>query len=238
MFHPELRNCNIYVQKVIQSSNPLPPELVVGEGKGPNSGWFMRSCEEARASGYVALRHRALRRVPEVIALCDAATDVDLSDNAISSLPSPLHWHSMVACTLANNVLAELPYELPLGPGKGAFQHLLQLNLSGNMLNSSVRHATWLWQLTALTHLDMSLNPLACDVDLEGLISLQHLCIRQALMTNCPAGLPSTLTHLDLSRNSLRELPGDATNEGGEASECMRLRFRKETSVHVAVCAS
>jgi Leucine-rich repeat (LRR) protein len=228
MLHPTLRNCNTCVQKVVQSSNPLPPELVVGEGAGPNSGWFMRTCEEARASGYVALQHRALRRVPEVIALCDAATDVDLSDNAISSLPSLLHWHSLVTCTLANNVLVELPYELPLPPGKGVFQHLLQLNLSGNMLNSSVRHATWLWQLTALTYLDMSLNPLACDINLEGLVSLRHCCIRQALVTNCPACLPATLTHLDLSRNSLRELPGDANNGGGglRAIECLQLRFK------------
>ena len=198
------------VQQVVHSNNPLPPELVVGEGAGPNSAWFMRSCEEARSSGVVALRHRALRRVPEVIALCEAATDVDLSDNAISSVPSLLHWHALVACTFANNVLVELPVELPLLPGTGAFNHLLQLNLSGNMLNSSVRHVTWLWQLTSLTHLDISLNPLACDINLQGLKSLQLLCARQALLTNCPACLPSTLTHLDLSRNALRELPGDA----------------------------
>lgn len=180
----------------------------MGEGPGPNSGWFMRSCEEARASGYVALRHRALRSVPEVIALCDAATDVDLSDNAISTLPCQLHWHALVACTLANNVLEELPVELPLPLGTGTFDHLLQLNLSGNLLSSSVRHVTWLWQLSALTHLDMSLNPLACDIALEGLKSLQHCCMRQVLATNCPANPPLSLTHLDLSRNALRQLPG------------------------------
>lgn len=197
------------LQQVVHSNNPLPPELVVGEGAGPNSAWFMQVCEEARTSGVVALRHRALRRVPEVIALCEAATDVDLSDNVISSLPPLLHWHVLVACTFANNVLVELPVELPLSLGTGAFNHLRQLNLSGNMLNSSVHHVTWLWQLTSLTHLDISLNPLACDINLQGLKSLQLLRARQALLTNCPACLPSTLTHLDLSRNALRELPGD-----------------------------
>ena len=155
------------------------------------------------------LRHRALRRVPEVIALCDAVTDVDLSDNAISSVPALLHWHALVACTLSNNVLVELPAELPLPLGHGSFDQLRHLNLSGNMLNSSVRHVTWLWRLTSLAHLDISLNPLSCDVNLECLKSLQHCCIRQTLITNCPAGLPFTLTHLDLSHNQLRELPGN-----------------------------
>ena len=181
----------------------------MGEGAGPNSGWFMLSCEEARASGYVGLRHRALRRVPEVVALCDAATDVDLSDNAISTLPSLLHWNALVSCTLANNVFMQLPVELPLRPGTGVFPHLLQLDLSGNMLDSSVRHVTWLWQLTALTHLDISLNPVGCDLNLQGLQSLQRCSLRQTLLTNCPLNLPVTLTHLDLSRNALRELPGD-----------------------------
>lgn len=197
------------VAQAVQSSNPLPPELVVGEGPGPNSRWFQQSCDEARATGYVALQHRALRSVPEVIAHCDAATDVDLSDNAISSLPLRLHWHALVACNLSGNVLETLPVELPLPPGTGAFDHLRQLNLSGNMLNSSVYSATWLWQVTALTHLDMSLNPLACDLTFEGLKSLQHCCMRQMLLTNCPSHLPLALTHLDLSRNALRELPGE-----------------------------
>ena len=198
-----------HLQQVVRSSNPLPPELVVGEGDGPNSAWFMRACEEARASGYVALRHRALHRVPEVVALCDAATDVDLSDNSIASLPELLHWHAMVACTLANNVLVELPLQLPLPGGTGAFDALLHLNISGNMLNSSIGHVTWLWQLTSLTHLDVSLNPLSCNLNFQGMRSLRHCCMQQTLMTSCPLCLPPTLTHLDLSRNALRELPGE-----------------------------
>ena len=193
----------------MRSCNPLPPELVVGEGGGPNSGWFSHACEEARASGHIALRHRALHRVPEVIALCDAATDVDLSDNSIACLPELLHWHAMVTCTLANNVLVELPEQLPLARGTGAFDALLLLNLSGNMLNGSTGHVTWLWQLTSLTHLDLSLNPLACDVNMQGLPSLRHCCMQQTLLTNCPSSLPAALTHLDLSRNALRELPGE-----------------------------
>jgi hypothetical protein len=204
-----LQFLSAHLHQRVQSSNPLPPELVVGDGAGRNSAWFMAACEEARANGCVALRHRALRCVPEVIALCEAATDVDFSDNAIPSLPDILHWRAMVTCTFANNVLMELPVELPLPPGSGSFDQLLQLNLSGNMLHSSVRHVTWLWGLTALTQLDVSLNPLSCDIDLKGLKSLQHCCFRQALMTNCPSNLPLTLVHLDLSRNSLRELPGE-----------------------------
>ena len=177
------------------------------------------------------LRSNLLEEVPYALYGLKSLTAISFAHNKIESLPASIFLlTNLTALSLSQNKLKHFPAELGVQTMRkhkvwelniGGLVSLTSLDLSQNLFEDlPVKHPSQqreaqFGDLTALTHLDMSINHMTVlPEECSRLTSLTHIDLSENKMETFPAPLLnlSNLEHLMLAHNSIRTLPAPVDN--------------------------
>ena len=182
------------------------------------------SLSELKCIVSLVLNSCLLTEIPAYLSSFSTVTNLDLSDNNITSSSNFVLPSSLTDLSLADNPLAEVPQSIQnitkinklslhscslkeLPTFIGALQHLEHLNISNNCLQQLPIEVS----NTMLTTLTIYDNPLECLDSLQGLKRLRKLdaCACKLRMFPKLGTSVDTLTELKLWWNSILSIPDD-----------------------------
>ncbi|WP_422607121.1 NEL-type E3 ubiquitin ligase domain-containing protein [Pseudomonas sp.] len=122
------------------------------------------------------------------------------------------NFANLESLSITDSTLDTLPVNM------GQTSKLSALNLHSNSIALNQQSAARLGTFSALTHLDLSFNPLQISPDFASMPKLQVLSLKETGISQWPAGLLDKpgLHHVDLSNNRLTEIPEANLNPSAE----------------------